>query len=82
VEWLRRRLRRWAPNVNLPEIHDLQETYDMVRDTVQEWKDQHHQTGLQQGLEQGSTNEARTELEGWIDRPYEVDTLEDVFRPS
>lgn len=81
----------------------------MVRDTVQEWKDQHHQTGLQQGLEQGSTNEARailrrqlvrrfgdvpaevdarleratrTELEGWIDRPYEVDTLEDVFRPS
>ncbi|HBP74766.1 MAG TPA: hypothetical protein DD757_02750 [Alcanivorax sp.] len=113
VEWLRRRLRRWAPTVNLPEIHDLQETYNMVRDTVQEWKDQHHQTGLQQGLEQGmeqgSTNEARailrrqlvrrfgdvpaevdarlgratrTELEGWIDRPYEVDTLEDVFRPS
>ena len=113
VEWLRRRLRRWAPDVNLPEIHDLQETYNMVRDTVQEWKDQHHQTGLQQGLEQGmeqgSTNEARailrrqlvrrfgdvpaevdarleratrTELEGWIDRPYEVDTLEDVFRPS
>ncbi|HIK73581.1 MAG TPA: transposase, partial [Alcanivorax sp.] len=109
VEWLQRRLRHWLPDVTIPEMHDLQEGREMIRDIAQEWKDQHHQTGLQQGLEQGSTNEARAilrrqlvrrfgdvpaevdarlgratraELEGWIDRPYEVDTLEDVFRPS
>ncbi|HBM21977.1 MAG TPA: transposase [Alcanivorax sp.] len=109
VEWLQRRLRHWLPDVTIPEMHDLQEGREMIRDIAQEWKDQHHQTGLLQGLEQGSTNEARAilrrqlvrrfgdvpaeidarleratraELEGWIDRPYEVDTLEDVFRPS
>ena len=90
VEWLRRRLRHWAPGANLPEIHDLQEARDMARDTVQEWKDQHHQTGLrqglEQGLEQGSTNEARAILRRQLARrfggvPSEVnDRLEGASR--
>ncbi len=46
----------------------------MARDTVQEWKDQHHQTGLrqglEQGLEQGSTNEARAILRRQLARRF------------
>ncbi len=70
MEWLRRRLRHWAPGANLPEIHDLQEAHDMARDTVQEWKDEHLQTGLRQGLEQGSTNEARAILRRQLARRF------------
>ncbi|HIK75204.1 MAG TPA: transposase [Alcanivorax sp.] len=107
AEWLRRRLHHWLPGVTIPQMYDLQEAREMIRDIAQEWKDQHHQTGLQQGLEQGSTNEARAilrrqlvrrfgsvsaevdarleratrnELESWIDRLYEVATLEEVFQ--
>ncbi|SOC28048.1 predicted transposase YdaD [Alloalcanivorax xenomutans] len=111
VAWLLRRLRQWLPGITIPEMIDLQEIQEMTRDIAQEWKDMHHQAGLQeglqQGLEQGSVNEARSilrrqlvrrfgslserieaklngasreQLEDWIDRTYEVEGLEDVFR--
>ncbi|MCE7508417.1 DUF4351 domain-containing protein [Alloalcanivorax xenomutans] len=75
----------------------------MTRNSAQEWKDMHHQAGLQEGLVNearnilrrqlvrrfGSLSErieaklngaSREQLEDWIDRPYEVEELEDVFR--
>ncbi|WOD26660.1 DUF4351 domain-containing protein [Alloalcanivorax xenomutans] len=71
----------------------------MTRNSAQEWKDMHHQAGLQEEARNilrrqlvrrfGSLSErieaklngaSREQLEDWIDRPYEVEELEDVFR--
>lgn len=103
VAWLYRRLPQWMPGVTIPQMLNLQEIQEMTRNSAQEWKDMHHQAGLQEGLVNearnilrrqlvrrfGSLSErieaklngaSREQLEDWIDRPYEVENLEDVFR--
>lgn len=53
VEWLRRRLRHWVPDVVLPEMHDLQEVHDMAQNMAEIWKEQYRQRFLQEGRLEG-----------------------------
>ncbi|UWN48409.1 hypothetical protein ASALC70_00589 [Alcanivorax sp. ALC70] len=53
LEWLRRRLPRWFPGETFPEMHDLQETYEMITNRFEEWKERQRLAGVEQGLEQG-----------------------------
>lgn len=65
AEWLRRRLRHWVPEVNISQMHDLQEVHDMTQSMVEIWKEQYQQSWRQEGLEEGR-QEGRQEgrLEG------------------
>ncbi|WP_236555923.1 DUF4351 domain-containing protein [Alcanivorax sp. S71-1-4] len=53
MEWLRRRLRHWVPDVVLPEMHDLQEVHDMAQNMAEIWKEQYRQRFLQEGRLEG-----------------------------
>src|SRR5699024_315468 len=37
----------------LPAFNNLMEGYQMIRNTAEEWKQQHHQAGLAQGMAEG-----------------------------
>ncbi|HAI33504.1 MAG TPA: transposase [Alcanivorax sp.] len=51
--WLRRRLPRWFPGETFPEMHDLQEAYEMITNRFEEWKERQRLVGVRQGVEQG-----------------------------
>ncbi|MTI51658.1 MAG: DUF4351 domain-containing protein [Alcanivorax sp.] len=53
LEWLRRRLPKWFPGETFPEMHDLQEAYEMITNRFEEWKERQRLVGVQQGVEQG-----------------------------
>ena len=39
LEWLRRRLPKWFPGETFPEMHDLQEAYEMTTNRFKDWKE-------------------------------------------
>ncbi|MFP1679117.1 DUF4351 domain-containing protein [Alloalcanivorax sp. C16-2] len=53
LEWLRRRLPRWFPGETFPEMHDLQEAYEMITNRFEEWKERQRLAGVEQGVAQG-----------------------------
>jgi hypothetical protein len=53
LEWLRRRLPKWFPGETFPEMHDLQEAYEMIANRFEEWKERQRLAGVAQGVEQG-----------------------------
>lgn len=53
LEWLRRRLPQWFPGETFPEMHDLQEAYEMITNRFEEWKERQRLVGVQQGIERG-----------------------------
>jgi len=53
LEWLRRRLPKWFPGETFPEMHDLQEAYEMITNRFEEWKERQRLAGVAQGVEQG-----------------------------
>ncbi|MBF5057704.1 putative transposase [Alcanivorax sp. 521-1] len=53
LEWLRRRLPKWFPGETFPEMHDLQEAYEMITNRFEEWKERQRLAGVEQGMEQG-----------------------------
>jgi len=53
LEWLRRRLPKWFPGETFPEMHDLQEAYEMITNRFEEWKERQRLVGVQQGMQQG-----------------------------
>lgn len=53
VEWLRQRLRHWAPEAKIPEMHDLQEVHDMTQTMSDIWKEQYRQSARQEALQEG-----------------------------
>ena len=53
LEWLRRRLPKWFPGETFPEMHDLQEAYEMITNRFEEWKERQRLVGVRQGVEQG-----------------------------
>ena len=53
LEWLRRRLPKWFPGETFPEMHDLQEAYEMITNRFEEWKERQRLAGVEQGVEQG-----------------------------
>ncbi len=61
LEWLRRRLPRWFPGETFPEMHDLQEAYEMITNRFEEWKERQRLAGVEQGMERGM---AQGRLEG------------------
>ena len=44
LEWLRRRLPKWFPGETFPEMHDLQEAYEMITNRFEEWKERQLET--------------------------------------
>ena len=49
LEWLRRRLPKWFPGETFPEMHDLQEAYEMITNRFEEWKERQRLAGVEQG---------------------------------
>jgi hypothetical protein len=49
LEWLRRRLPKWFPGETFPEMHDLQEAYEMITNRFEEWKERQRLAGVAQG---------------------------------
>ena len=60
LEWLRRRLPKWFPGETFPEMHDLQEAYEMITNRFEEWKERQRLVGVQEGVEQGRLDGERT----------------------
>tara|TARA_R100001143_G_scaffold59107_1_gene57518 strand:+ start:284 stop:631 length:348 start_codon:yes stop_codon:yes gene_type:complete len=44
---------QWSPGETFPEMHDLQEAYEMITNRFEEWKERQRLVGVQQGVEQG-----------------------------
>ena len=53
LEWLRRRLPKWFPGETFPEMHDLQEAYEMITNRFEEWKERQRLAGVEQGVARG-----------------------------
>lgn len=53
TEWFRRRLPQWFPGETFPEMHDLQEAYEMINNRFEEWKERQRLVGVEQGMAQG-----------------------------
>ena len=60
LTWLRRRLPKWFPGETFPEMHDLQEAYEMITNRFEEWKERQRLVGVQEGVEQGRLDGERT----------------------
>ncbi len=60
---------------DLEPLAQLEETYTMLEETVQEWREQGRAQGLEQGLEQGR-NEERALLSRQAARKFDADTAE------
>jgi hypothetical protein len=43
---------QWSPGETFPEMHDLQEAYEMITNRFEEWKERQRLVGVQQGVEQ------------------------------
>ena len=78
VEWLRRRGPSLDPAMHWREINDLQEANTMLEDRIREWKEQYRREGLaagrlmgrEEGIEQGSIQEARAILRRQLTRRF------------
>lgn len=49
----RRLCPKWFPGEIFPEMHDLQEAYEMITNRFEEWKERQRLVGVQQGMQQG-----------------------------
>ena len=68
--WLRRRLPRWFPGETFPEMHDLQEAYEMITNRFEEWKERQRLVGVRQGVEQGRLDGERALVLRLIQRRF------------
>ncbi|KXJ52075.1 MAG: hypothetical protein AXW12_16395 [Thalassospira sp. Nap_22] len=69
LEWLRRRLPKWFPGETFPEMHDLQEAYEMTTNRFEEWKER-----------LVSWASSKAELEDLADRVLDATSLDDLFQ--
>lgn len=49
----RRSYPKWFPGETFPEMHDLQEAYEMITNRFEEWKERQRLVGVEQGIERG-----------------------------